>query len=1390
MKKTNSALEYFVLLFSVLIISLSFAAPSQLLVTVCTSGCNYTSLEQAINAQEQDLVSADKYLDVLINEAFVDTTPVVIENYTTDATRYINIATDATARHDGIIEDGYIIAPGNGQTAILINQTANVKINGLSVKLTAPTYHNYAYGVRWANSVAGTLHLSDSIFYFSGSLGSYTTAKAVQQAYGNTTNCYIWNNIIIGMGQSGEVNHGQGIFFGATSGGGSHYIYNNTIIGGNSSTGIGARVGTNILKNNICYGNTVNDYSGTFNSTSTHNLSSDDTAPNTGTYYRSATVTFEDADNKNYHLDAADEGAIAKGIALSFDSTIPFNIDIDGTTRGGTWDLGAHQVAETDPKPLVVSFDVPSLYRGNLNVPVTEFTATTLAPRSVAAYLITESDVTPASDDAGWSSTAQTTFTTSTDGEVTLYAWVKDDEDNISLSVSDTVEIKLYSSLFKVWANGGEGTVRQDEIRSLDGDDVTNYFWDGTTIKLKEAKNGYATAAVIIEAGGDVSGGIDLEDISIEMTSLTGPNDSEITYGVRTSEQIFDFTLSDIEIFYARYLQVNGIVGIPAYPPKENSYAPQMQRPHTMTYTTPSWPFYPQNDHSGYEVAVATTGTTWSDRPGANKYFPDPLIPIELHPTFDVTAGESQMIWIDFFIPKDTEAGLHTGTLTIKEGETTLQEIPIELIVRDFTLPDQHYVKSWGLVEPTHVFGVVPGFAAYPNYSGASESEKQRLVNHWRNFQLMLHKHGMAYGNGSTSKAPTSFGTVPETTYIDWDRILSGELFTSEFGYNGPGIGMSQDFYAIGLYGHWCEGFVGGVSITFDGTQNDMTRPLGGWKFAHNGCDEYTSDGRTYVVEIDGTGTPDTYKWSMDGGETWEDENLPCILGKYNSGTGGWTGLKTKLVNSNIGGRAKNWDDPNIRLHADRTWPDPNIDADWTIGFGSTTGHTLGDSWTFTPYSKAEVIAQVQEAADDWYSFLQTNYPGLYTILGLQDEPSWYAELARAEEHAQWIDGCTGGGENLPTYVDLSLPYVYPNAPSADIVVASLALDTWDHYGYGTNPNEFKRGWKYYKDQWLDGSNPLAEIQVYNYGANENTVDRIVSGWSFYRGNIRVNFIYSIALWGNNEGAVFCGGEYTNTFKQAITLGGNNTCDTFSGTGLDDFLISNNWTHDDDSSIARSYVFEIDGTGTPDTFKWSADGGTTWVAEDIPILADEGVDVGNGLTDMSPRWRASTGHTLGDKWSVTIPADDSIYGQKLTAGNGAFVWFYPGTNVYYSRAGKEYPEDNYGVDGVFASRKLKLYRKSMQDADYLYMAAEINKDLVDKIANSLNSFEFNSQPKNWGGCGAYGNFMCGGASEASTNLAPIDDFARALDNLAEIIIDGDTAFPRGELKGNLTGFSF
>lgn len=259
-----------------------------------------------------------------------DTTAVTIHNYTTDATRYINIYTTSAARHNGIAQAVSGLssyrhdATGYYGTAISI-LSQYIRLSGIEI-FGIHSQYSLSYSGINITSTGDYSTISHCIVHDSETADNHVGISSSGSAPG----CVIYNNIVysfrIGFSfgiQSTGVNRG--------------FNYNNTSYGNVTGFNFG---NTNILSNNIGYNNTT-DFSGTAEATSTNNLSKDTTAPPLNTYYVSKTLTFvgTGAGAENFHLVSTDTDAIDKGADLSG----TFTDDIDGVTRSGTWDIGADE---------------------------------------------------------------------------------------------------------------------------------------------------------------------------------------------------------------------------------------------------------------------------------------------------------------------------------------------------------------------------------------------------------------------------------------------------------------------------------------------------------------------------------------------------------------------------------------------------------------------------------------------------------------------------------------------------------------------------------------------------------------------------------------------------------------------------------------------------------------------------------------------------------------------------------------------------------------------------------------------------------------------------------------------------------------------------------------
>ncbi len=105
-----------------------------------------------------------------------------------------------------------------------------------------------------------------------------------------------------------------------------------------------------------------------------------------------------------------------------------------------------------------------------------------------------------------------------------------------------------------------------------------------------------------------------------------------------------------------------------------------------------------------------------------------------------------------------------------------------------------------------------------------------------------------------------------------------------------------------------------------------------------------------------------------------------------------------------------------------------------------------------------------------------------------------------------------------------------------------------------------------------------------------------------------------------------------------VKLGGVNAAITFSGAGLNDMTLGAQDCPTDGTN--RTYRVKIDGTGTPNTFTWSRDGGATWVATGVAITGAEQLLENN----VYIKFGATTGHTNTNYWEWAMTA---LAGAKL-----------------------------------------------------------------------------------------------------------------------------------------------
>ena len=149
------------------------------------------------------------------------------------------------------------------------------------------------------------------------------------------------------------------------------------------------------------------------------------TAPSAGAVEWTATgptsYTFTTAGSKTLYAWAKDAaGNVSTSLSAPVDITLP-----DSTA------------------PTVTAFTIPSTAE-MLTVPIISFIATDNI--GVTGYMVTESSTAPSAGAVGWTATGPTSYTFTTAGSKTLYAWAKDAAGNVSTSLSAPVDITILSA--------------------------------------------------------------------------------------------------------------------------------------------------------------------------------------------------------------------------------------------------------------------------------------------------------------------------------------------------------------------------------------------------------------------------------------------------------------------------------------------------------------------------------------------------------------------------------------------------------------------------------------------------------------------------------------------------------------------------------------------------------------------------------------------------------------------------------------------------------------------------------------------------------------------------------------------------------------------------------
>lgn len=265
-----------------------------------------------------------------------------------------------------------------------------------------------------------------------------------------------------------------------------------------------------------------------------------------------------------------------------------------------------------------------------------------------------------------------------------------------------------------------------------------NKVWDGDKIRLQGLYNEVLAFQVIVEAGEEGANAVEvLVDGPVHSSSGKGIGNNTLKHGPGGT----------IEVFTQHYL-------------------------HVTDPTAPNW-FY------GSSKAAPKQMIGW---------IPDALIPTNAFTgsggfPVDVGSNRNQGFWVDISLPRDQERfpqGVYRGSVQVLEEGKVISEIPLEVEVLPYYLSDTNVSTIWVNTSENDKY--------YPEMT-------QKQVDNMIKFEGQRHRINVT---GGSDVNRSSFNNEAMEEYKPY---LDGTAYTPANGYHGPGEGIGEKIFPIGMYG-------------------------------------------------------------------------------------------------------------------------------------------------------------------------------------------------------------------------------------------------------------------------------------------------------------------------------------------------------------------------------------------------------------------------------------------------------------------------------------------------------------------------------------------------------------------------------------------------------------
>ena len=169
-------------------------------------------------------------------------------------------------------------------------------------------------------------------------------------------------------------------------------------------------------------------------------------------------------------------------------------------------------------------------------------------------------------------------------------------------------------------------------------------------------------------------------------------------------------------------------------------------------------------------------------------WIPDALIPVDAVSGLggfpvDIEPLQNQGFWVDISLPRDQNKfspGIYNGIVQIWQKGKSVKEIPIEITLLPYYLPDENQTNIWMYTGNIYAY--------YPELSHQQVDKMIKFEGHRHRIDIE--------GGFAANQSP--FSNEIMNNYLPY---LDGSAYTPANGYHGSGEGIGEKIFPIGMYG-------------------------------------------------------------------------------------------------------------------------------------------------------------------------------------------------------------------------------------------------------------------------------------------------------------------------------------------------------------------------------------------------------------------------------------------------------------------------------------------------------------------------------------------------------------------------------------------------------------